>query len=123
MKGRSRCYGNNAIIDLLWYNFDKLKRNEDGTIVYDKQLKEITKNLLKHKSLDSRLYSTYDEFFNALTNNSVAYDRQQKDKSDNVNTSENEIQPVDEKDSLAIIKRASKMLISSSNYLNWYWQR
>lgn len=36
----------------------------------------------------------------------MAYDRQQKDKSDN--TSENEIQPVDEKDSLAMAKRVSK---------------
>lgn len=71
------------IIDLLWNNFDKLKRNEDGTIVYDKQLKEITENLLNHESLDSRLYSTYDEFFNAVTNGAVAYDRQQKELSDN----------------------------------------
>lgn len=66
------------IVDLLWYDFDKLKRNEDGTIMYDERFKEITKNLLNHESLDSALYRTYDEFFNAVTNEAVAYDRQQK---------------------------------------------
>lgn len=71
------------IVDLLWYDFDKLKRNEDGTIIYDERFKEITKNFLNHESLDSALYHTYDEFFNAVTNGAVAYDRQQSELSEN----------------------------------------
>ena len=71
------------IVNLLWTNFDKLKRNEDGTIVYDKQLKEIAENLLNLENLDSTLYHTYDEFFNAVTNGTVAYDRQQRELSNN----------------------------------------
>lgn len=67
------------IVHLLWNKFDNLKRNEDGTIVYDERFKEITKNLLNHESLDSTLYHTYDEFFNAVTNGTVAYDIQQKE--------------------------------------------
>lgn len=59
------------IIDLLKSHFDKLKRDENGTIIYDNQLKEISKNLLNHESLDSKVYSTYDEFFNAVTNEAV----------------------------------------------------
>ncbi len=102
------------IINLLWYDFDKLKRNADGTIMYDERFKEITKNLLNHESLDSALYRTYDEFFNAVTNGSVTYDRQENDKSDDVNVSENETQPIDEKDSLAMAKRLSEMLITPS---------
>ncbi|MCM1363210.1 MAG: DEAD/DEAH box helicase family protein [Clostridiales bacterium] len=102
------------IINLLWYDFDKLKRNEDGTIVYDERFKEITKNLLNHESFDSTMYHTYDEFFNAVTNGSVTYDRQENDKSDDVNASENETQPIDEKDSLAIAKRVREMLITPS---------
>lgn len=102
------------IINLLWYDFDKLKRNEDGTIMYDERFKEITKNLLNHESLDSALYRTYDEFFNAVTNGSVTYDRQENDKSDDVNVSENETQPIDEKDSLAMAKRVREMLITPS---------
>lgn len=70
------------IVDLLWYDFDKLKRNEDGTIVYDERFKEITENLLNLENLDSALYHTYDEFFNAITNEAVAYDRQQKELSE-----------------------------------------
>lgn len=67
------------IVDLLWYDFDKLKRDENGTVIYDGRFKEITKNLLNHESLDSTLYRTYDEFLNAVTNGAVAYDRQQKE--------------------------------------------
>lgn len=102
------------IVDLLWYDFDKLKRNEDGTIVYDERFKEITENLLSLENLDSALYHTYDEFFNAVTNGSVTYDRQENDKSDDVNASENETQPIDEKDSLAMAKRVREMLITPS---------
>lgn len=105
------------IVHLLWNKFDNLKRNEDGTIVYDERFKEITKNLLNHESLDSTLYHTYDEFFNAVTNGSVSYDKQQKDKSNDVDTSENETQPVDEKDSLAMAKRVNKMLITPSKFI------
>ncbi len=67
------------IIELLMSHFDELKRDENSTIVYDEQLKEITKNLLNLESLDSALYHTYDEFLNAVTNGAVAYDRQQKE--------------------------------------------
>lgn len=67
------------ITDLLMSHFDKLKRDENGTVIYDERFKEITKNLLNHESLDSTLYHTYDEFFNAVTNGAVAYDRQQKE--------------------------------------------
>lgn len=67
------------IIELLMSHFDELKRDENGTIVYDEQLKEITKNMLNLESLDSALYHTYDEFLNAVTNGAVAYDRQQKE--------------------------------------------
>lgn len=102
------------IVDLLWNKFDNLKRNEDGTIVYDERFKEITENLLNNESLDSTMYHTYDEFFNAVTNGSVTYDRQKNDKSDDVNASENEIQPIDEKDSLAMAKRVREMLITPS---------
>lgn len=102
------------IVDLLWNKFDNLKRNEDGTIVYDERFKEITENLLNNESLDSTMYHTYDEFFNAVTNGSVTYDRQENDKSDDVNASENETQPIDEKDSLAMAKRVREMLITPS---------
>lgn len=43
------------IVDLLLTYSDKLKRDENGTIIYDEQLKEITKNLLNHESLDSKM--------------------------------------------------------------------
>lgn len=102
------------IVDLLWNKFDNLKRNEDGTIIYDERFKEITENLLNNESLDSTMYHTYDEFFNAVTNDSVTYDRQENDKSDDVNASENEKQPIDEKDSLAMAKRVREMLITPS---------
>lgn len=59
------------IIDFLISHFDKLKRDENGTIVYDEQLKEITKNLLNHESLDSKMYRTYNEFLNAVTNETI----------------------------------------------------
>ena len=75
------------IVNLLRADFDKLKQNEDGTIVYDKQLKEIAKNLLNLENLDSTLYHTYDEFFNAVTNSTIAYDRQQRELSNNTSNS------------------------------------
>lgn len=99
------------IIDLLMKHFDRLKRDEYGTIEYDEQFKEITENLLNLESLDSTLYHTYDEFFNAVTNSSVVYDKQQKD------TSENETQPVDEEDILAMVKRVNEMMTAPSKFV------
>lgn len=55
------------ISDLLCKYYNQLKRNKDGTIVYDKQFKEVTENLLNLECLDSSLYSTYDAFFHAVT--------------------------------------------------------
>lgn len=105
------------IIDLLWNNFDKLKRNEDGTIVYDKQLKEITKNLLKHKSLDSRLYSTYDEFFNAVTNGAVAYDRQQKELSENPAATVPDLNNKNDKELAQEFRKLGESLCNSPNHI------
>lgn len=76
------------IIDFLISHFDKLKRDENGTIVYDEQLKEITKNLLNHESLDSKMYRTYYEFLNAVTNETI---ESSKDDLDNVNLEEHSI--------------------------------
>ena len=73
------------ISDLLRKYYNQLKRNKDGTIVYDKQFKEVTENLLDLECLDSSLYSTYDAFFHAVTNGSVLYDKQQK-ASENADT-------------------------------------
>ena len=58
---------NMPISDLLYKYYNQLKRNKDGTIVYDKQFKEVTENLLNLECLDSSLYSTYDAFFHAVT--------------------------------------------------------
>lgn len=55
------------ISDLLCKYYNQLKRNKDGTIVYDKQFKEVTENLLNLECLDSSLYSTYDAFFHTVT--------------------------------------------------------
>lgn len=76
------------IIDFLISHFDKLKRDENGTIVYDEQLKEITKNLLNHESLDSKMYRTYYEFLNAVTNETI---ESSKDDLDSVNLEEHSI--------------------------------
>lgn len=58
---------NMPISDLLYKYYNQLKRNKDGTIVYDKRFKEVTENLLNLECLDSSLYSTYDAFFHAVT--------------------------------------------------------
>lgn len=58
---------NMPISDLLYKYYNQLKQNKDGTIVYDKQFKEVTENLLNLECLDSSLYSTYDAFFHAVT--------------------------------------------------------
>lgn len=77
------------IADLLMKHFDELKRNSDGTIVYDSMLKEISENLLKYERLNSEEYHTYDEFFNAVTNNRVIYDKQQKENADDIQNHNN----------------------------------
>lgn len=76
------------IVDLLMNYFDKLKRDENGTVVYDEQLKEISENLLNHENLDSKMYRTYDEFLNAVTNETI---ESSKDDLDSVNLEEHSI--------------------------------
>ena len=58
---------NMPISDLLCKYYNQLKRNKDSTIIYDKQFKKVTENLLNLECLDSSLYSTYDAFFHAVT--------------------------------------------------------
>lgn len=55
--------------------------------------------------------STYDEFFNAVTNGSVAYDRQQKYKSENVT------QLVEKEDTKAMVKEVNKMMVTPSKFV------
>lgn len=57
-----------SIEEILRQDYDKLKRDENGTIVYDEKLKQVAENLLNHSSLKSEGYRTYDEFFNAHLN-------------------------------------------------------
>lgn len=57
-----------TIEQILMQDYDKLKRDETGTIVYDKRPKQIADNLLNHPSLDSQGCRTYDEYFNVLLN-------------------------------------------------------
>ncbi len=56
--------------DILRSEYDKLKRYESGTIEYNEQFKQVTKNLLKHQSMVSSKCRTYDEYFNVLLNES-----------------------------------------------------
>lgn len=77
------------ITSLLMRHFDKLKRDENGTVIYDERFKEITKNLLNHESLDSALYHTYDEFFNAVSNEII---KSNKDDLDGANFEEHSVQ-------------------------------
>lgn len=102
------------ITDLLMSHFDELKRDEDGTIVYDEQLKEITKNLLNLESLDSTLYHTYDEFFNAVTNGAVAYDRQQRELSDNTSNIIPDLTNPNDEEILSGLRRLKESLCNSS---------
>ena len=55
---------------ILMQDFDSLKRDENGSIVYDKRLGEVADNLLNHQSMDSTGFSTYDEYFNAMLSES-----------------------------------------------------
>lgn len=102
------------IVDLLWYDFDKLKRNEDGTIVYDERFKEITENLLNLENLDSALYRTYDEFFNAVTNGAVAYDRQQSELSENPAVTVPDLKNKNDKELAEELRRFRESLCNSS---------
>lgn len=51
---------------ILAQDYDNLKRDGSGTIVYDKQLKQVAENLLTHDELHSEHYPTCDAFFNAI---------------------------------------------------------
>lgn len=102
------------IIELLMSHFDELKRDENGTIVYDEQLKEITKNLLNLESLDSALYHTYDEFFNAVTNGAVAYDRQQSELSENAAVTVPDLKNKNDKELAEELRRFRESLCNSS---------
>lgn len=95
-------------------HFDELKRDENGTIVYDEQLKEITKNLLNLESLDSALYHTYDEFFNAVTNGAVAYDRQQSELSENSAVTVPDLKNKNDKELAEELRRFRESLCNSS---------
>ena len=101
------------ISDLLCKYYNQLKRNKDGTIVYDKQFKEVTENLLNLECLESSLYSTYDAFFHAVTNGSVLYDKQQK-ASENADT----IKPVGIEDILSIARSVREGLINTPKIVN-----
>ena len=101
------------ISDLLCKFYNQLKRNKDGTIIYDKQFKEVTENLLDLECLDSSLYSTYDAFFHAVTNGSVLYDKQQK-ASENADT----IKPVGIEDILSIARSVREGLINTPKIVN-----
>lgn len=57
-----------SIEDILIRDYDTLKRDETGTIIYDNRLKQVAENLLNHDSMRSESYMTYDAFFNALLN-------------------------------------------------------
>ena len=97
------------ISDLLYKYYNQLKRNKDGTIIYDKQFKEVTENLLNLECLDSSLYSTYDAFFHAVTNGSVLYDKQQK-ASENADM----IKPVEPEDILSMVRNVNERLYNTS---------
>ena len=54
------------IEQLLIQDYDQLKRDENGSVVYEKRLTQVADNLLCHPVLDSSEYQTYDAFMNAL---------------------------------------------------------
>lgn len=96
------------ISDSLCKFYNQLKQNKDGTIVYDKQFKEVMENFWKLERLDSSLYSIYDAFFHAVTNGSVLYDKQQK-------VSENAamVKPVESEDILSMARSVREGLINT----------
>ena len=51
---------------LLIQEYDQFKRDENGTVVYEKRLANVADNLLGHPALNSSEYQTYDAFMNAL---------------------------------------------------------
>lgn|GEM_PF-1513505 len=54
------------IEQLLIQDYDQLKRDTNGSVVYEKRLTQVADNLLCHPALDSSEYQTYDAFMNAL---------------------------------------------------------
>ena len=58
-----------SIEQILMQEYDTLKRDSNGTILYDERLKQVAENLLNQRTVDSRKYRTYDAFFNALLDN------------------------------------------------------
>ena len=59
-----------TIEEILSQDYDDLKRNALGEIVYEKRLKQVADNLLKHESMSSDGFQTYNEYFSALLNES-----------------------------------------------------
>ncbi|MCR4643960.1 MAG: DEAD/DEAH box helicase [Oscillospiraceae bacterium] len=51
---------------LLIQDYDQLKRDYNGSVVYEKRLSQVADNLISHPALDSSRYQTYDAFMNAL---------------------------------------------------------
>lgn len=100
---------NMPISNLLLKYYNQLRRNKDGTIIYDEQFKEVTENFLKLECLDSSLYDTYDAFFQVVTNGSVLYDKQQE-KSKNADM----IKPVEPEDILSMVRNVNERLYNTS---------
>lgn len=59
-----------TIEQILMQDYDKLKRDENGSVVYDKRLKQVANNLLRHDSMKLGDSNTYDEYFNTLISES-----------------------------------------------------
>lgn len=63
-----------TIEEILMQNYDELKRDAYGTIVYDGRLKQIGDNLLIHNSMNTDGFITYDEFCYAMVNDTKVND-------------------------------------------------
>lgn len=97
---------NMPISNLLLKYYNQLKRNKDGTIIYDEQFKEVTENFLKLECLYSSLYDTYDAFFQAVTNGYALYDKQ-REKSKNADM----IKPVEPEDIFKYGKECERKIV------------
>ena len=62
-----------VIEDILRQDYDTLIRDEAGSIVYEKRLKQVAENLLHHEELQSERFTTYDDFLNALLRGCAIY--------------------------------------------------
>lgn len=62
-----------VIEDILRQDYDTLIRDEAGSIVYEKRLKQVAENLLHHEELQSERFTTYDEFLNAILRGCAIY--------------------------------------------------